>query len=240
MKFFEKRFAEEYEARLKREGYPGSLWDEVRQEIRGIRTVIDVGAGTGFFSLPLAETGCQVTAVEPSPEMIRIFRKKIPRTLESLIEIAAVSWEDWRGCKAEGLICVHAIYGMDDVKAALLKMRENAGTVVLVIKSEGRKSTLSEIIRHEMGIVRVSGSFRDKVVRALQGMGQPVSIRMTNQTRLSRMDDLDVEADYYCYHLGLEGSDHQRVKEIIQGVVLTDSEGFYFQEIYHDEIIVLR
>ncbi|UCD19132.1 MAG: class I SAM-dependent methyltransferase [candidate division WOR-3 bacterium] len=43
----------------------------------GIKEILDIGAGTGRIALPLAEKGCRVFCVEPSPAMRREFRKKL-------------------------------------------------------------------------------------------------------------------------------------------------------------------
>lgn len=42
--------------------------------------ILDLGAGTGRIAIPLAEYGCNVWCVEPSPAMMREFEKKLDAT----------------------------------------------------------------------------------------------------------------------------------------------------------------
>ncbi|MDT5182266.1 MAG: hypothetical protein QOI29_424 [Mycobacterium sp.] len=73
-----------YDARRPR--YPAQLIDDLL--MRGARTVLDVGAGTGIASEQLLERGVNVLAVEPDPRMAEFARgKRIP------VEIG--TFENW-------------------------------------------------------------------------------------------------------------------------------------------------
>jgi SAM-dependent methyltransferase len=51
-------------------------WRELERHLDGVRTVLDVGGGTGAFSIPLARRGFEVTHVDLSPAMLDIARQK--------------------------------------------------------------------------------------------------------------------------------------------------------------------
>jgi ubiquinone/menaquinone biosynthesis C-methylase UbiE len=51
-------------------------WQEIEKHLSGVNTILDVGAGTGAFSIPLAERGFKVTHLDFSTEMLNIARKK--------------------------------------------------------------------------------------------------------------------------------------------------------------------
>lgn len=78
------RVAADYDARP---NYPQSLVDRLYQ-ILTPGSVADLGAGSGLLSLPLAERGLSVFAVEPSAEM----RSRIP-THKNITIIAATAEE---------------------------------------------------------------------------------------------------------------------------------------------------
>jgi SAM-dependent methyltransferase len=51
-------------------------WREIERHLAGVRTILDVGAGTGAFSIPLAQRGFAVTHVDFSPAMLALAREK--------------------------------------------------------------------------------------------------------------------------------------------------------------------
>jgi SAM-dependent methyltransferase len=51
-------------------------WREIERHLDGMRTVLDVGGGTGAFSIPLARRGLEVTHVDFSPAMLDIARQR--------------------------------------------------------------------------------------------------------------------------------------------------------------------
>lgn len=82
--------AETYAAH--RPGYPARLYAFLLEET-GIGkgdAIADIGAGTGIFSIPLAEHGCKVFAVEPNPDMRRIAERELEgQTGISLVDATA-------------------------------------------------------------------------------------------------------------------------------------------------------
>jgi SAM-dependent methyltransferase len=57
--------------------------------------ILDIGAGTGVLSIPLALQGCHVTAIEPSIEMRKIFYDEIDDKKAFNILIDERRWEDF-------------------------------------------------------------------------------------------------------------------------------------------------
>ena len=55
-------------------------------------TVIDIGAGTGGWAVPMARHARTVTALEPSPAMIKVMRENITEEGIGNIEIVQGSW----------------------------------------------------------------------------------------------------------------------------------------------------
>jgi SAM-dependent methyltransferase len=51
-------------------------WREIERHLTGINTILDVGGGTGAFSIPLARRGFSVTHLDLSPAMLEIARAK--------------------------------------------------------------------------------------------------------------------------------------------------------------------
>lgn len=51
-------------------------WREVERHLEGVQIILDIGAATGAFSIPLAQRGFHVTHVDLSPAMLAIAREK--------------------------------------------------------------------------------------------------------------------------------------------------------------------
>ena len=94
------------------------------------KTLIDVGAGTGRHTSPLAEKLEWVTAVEPSEGM----RSHIPP--RDNITIVASTWEDAEVATADLVICSHVIYGVAEPVPFLEKMERSARERVFVMMRE--------------------------------------------------------------------------------------------------------
>jgi SAM-dependent methyltransferase len=51
-------------------------WREIEKNLKGVETILDVGAGTGAFSIPLARRGFSVTHLDLSPAMLELARQR--------------------------------------------------------------------------------------------------------------------------------------------------------------------
>lgn len=57
-------------------------------------SILDIGAASGVFSVPFAERGARVTAVETSPSLIELLEENISNFTEDQVEIVPVPFED--------------------------------------------------------------------------------------------------------------------------------------------------
>jgi len=104
---------------------------EVLQPYLGLnKTLIDVGAGTGRHTTPLAERLEWVTAVEPSEGM----RSHIPQ--RNNITIIASTWEDAEVAPADFVICSHVMYGVAEPVPFVEKMERCARERVFLMMRE--------------------------------------------------------------------------------------------------------
>jgi SAM-dependent methyltransferase len=238
MIFYDEYFAREYEKRLKSEGYPGNLLGAVLEELEGISSVIDVGAGTGFFAVPLAAKGFHVEAVEPSGAMIGILRNKIDAESGGFISLRNERWEDWDGARADALICVHALYPMKGPMEALRKMKRSAGKSVVIVRSGTGPVSLSSELRRRLGIHRGS-SLNDRTVRSLLGrIGVQFRAKTIEQERVTSFGDLEGEARYYRDHLGLPVNRLEEIMELLTEISRPAAVGYSFTALYRDVIFV--
>ncbi len=237
MEFYNTSFAEEYERRLQEEGYPGNLLDAVVEELDGFSSVIDVGAGTGFFSIPLARSGFTVHAVEPSSAMIEILKKKMEAAFSGRLFLHHTDWESWEG-KAEKLICVHSLYPMRDPRAALEKMKRSADMSLVIVRTAEGTESLSDILRRQFGVNKCASPNNISVSAMLRGLGIEFHTRNLEQERTASFSDIMKEARYYCSRLGLPYSQADAVTEVLEKNTRKDKGQYIYSRMYRDVMMI--
>ena len=129
--------------------WPSELWDRGRadaEEGRGsvtaaiVRdllpdggTVLDVGAGTGRASLPLAREGYRLTAVERDPGMIAGLRRQAAR-LRVAVAVIEESWPEAAvgAGRHDVAMCANVVYDVADVVPFLAALNAAARRAVVV------------------------------------------------------------------------------------------------------------
>jgi SAM-dependent methyltransferase len=78
-----------------RPGYPAQLVEELVQfaGIEAASRVLEVGCGTGQLTVPLAERGCQIVALDLGPNLAALARRNLARHPAARVIVAV--FEDW-------------------------------------------------------------------------------------------------------------------------------------------------
>lgn len=108
------------------------------------KTLIDVGAGAGRHTVPLAARMEWVTAVEPSEGM----RANI--TPLDNVTVVASAWEDAEVAPADLVICSHVLYGVEDVVPFVEKMERSARERVFIMLREGPVPHPANVLRDRL------------------------------------------------------------------------------------------
>lgn len=133
-------------------GYPGVLLEHVAAHVHRNWTVLDIGAGTGTFALPLARTARSVTAIEPSSVQAERLREAIRESKAHNVSVVERRWEDVDATAIgahDFVLAVHSLQ-MEDIACALRKMCEAARERVLLVHTAG--NGLSRAIHELFGI----------------------------------------------------------------------------------------
>jgi SAM-dependent methyltransferase len=101
---------------------PDQLLDFVLKRIDGGTTVLDIGAGTGRWTIPLANIAKTVTAVEPSSAMLDSLNKNIADAKLNNIQATQSSWEDVITEPHDIAVCAHAMYASPDLASFVRKI----------------------------------------------------------------------------------------------------------------------
>ena len=88
-------------------------------------SILDVGAGTGRFSLALAPKVEHIFAVEPSVAMLDFFRQDAAEKDLRNISFVQTTWQEAPdNLRADIVICSHVIYPIRDIEPFLFKLQD--------------------------------------------------------------------------------------------------------------------
>lgn len=96
----------------------------VREDVTPETTVLDVGAGTGRFTLALAPLVQHVTAIEPGTRMLDYLRRDLDGRGLTNVEYLQTTWQDAPDdLSADIVICSHVVYPIRDIVPFLEKLK---------------------------------------------------------------------------------------------------------------------
>jgi SAM-dependent methyltransferase len=103
------------------------IYQEVLRHLGPSRTVLDIGAGVGRFSVPLAQDSCHVTAIEPSLEMRTYLDEALSRTNQhQRVRIMDEAWPGLAPVTAEVALAAFVIQFAPDPIAFVRAMQQSA------------------------------------------------------------------------------------------------------------------
>ena len=120
---------------LRKNGHPGVLLDRVLEHVREDDSVLDIGAGSGAFALPLAQRVNRVTAVEPSAMQVSRLESSIRECEITNVRVVRTAWEevDVPGIgRHDVVLAVHSLQ-MPDIREALRRMTEASTRLVILV-----------------------------------------------------------------------------------------------------------
>ena len=113
-----------HEAVQQRWSQPDSSRDFIADDLRHHpgETVLDIGAGTGAWTVFLARVARQVTALDPSPAMLRVLRENVAEAALNNVTIVEGGWPEVDVAPHDVIFCSHALYGVADFATAVQRI----------------------------------------------------------------------------------------------------------------------
>ncbi len=133
---------------------PDSSRDFLIQKLKDTpgSSLLDIGAGTGKWSLLVSPYTSKVTALDPSLAMQEILRGKIQKHKILNIDIVTGTWPEDDVAPHDFILASHSMYGVADFKAFVNKMSTTATKAcILLLRAPFADSIMAAAARHVFG-----------------------------------------------------------------------------------------
>ena len=190
-------------------------------------SVLDIGAGTGNYALPLARQGRDVTALEYSPDMLAVLQRKLERQGVAGVTPQPGRWEDTQLDPHDYVLAANCLYRTADLRFALERFSALARARVLIIFSIGTPHLLLESLNQALarGAFNI-GARPDHVVWGLQALGVLPWVEPFNVERSMRFADLPDAARQLGRMLGLSAAEQARAVDVLASLLQPASNGW--------------
>ncbi len=235
--FSSKDFASWYDLQLKYSNYPGILLKKIQNRLDIRSTLLDIGAGTGAFAVPIAKTVRRVTAIEPSLAMSSIMAKKM-NGLKNM-HIINQWWEDISindlGMH-DTVIAANSLYRIKDIIPALKKMISLAEKNIFIIMSCGScfYHQIWQEFKKEQYCPAPSFIFLYNILCQLKILA---SIEMVKKTHSHIYKDIGQAADYWQARLGLCPGQRDSLVNYLESRLMRKNGVLCLEEQGHDALI---
>ena len=181
-------------------------------------TAIDVGAGTGRFTLPLAAGVRHVTAVDPSAAMRAILRREARRRGVTNLTLVPGTWEEADTAVADVAFSSFVLPLVADARAFLTKLDAAARRhAFLYLGAFSGDAVLDPLWRHFHGTPRVPGPSYIDAIAVLRECGVEPEVQVVEIANRKRFPTIGEAVEYY--RDGLLLDDSPEVKDELEGLL---------------------
>jgi SAM-dependent methyltransferase len=177
----------------------------VQQRAGATDTLLDVGAGTGRFALPLARQVRQVVAIDPSPAMLAELSRAAEEAGIRNVTTVEARWEDAQMAPAEVVICAHVVYPIRQIGPFIEKLDAHVGRDGLLYMRVGQVDDwVAEAWEHVHGSPRLPHPDFRLLERVLQALRIPATLEVVSFTNRVTFAGADEARDDLAERLGVQ------------------------------------
>ncbi len=238
--FFNHDFAHWYDVQLKHSNYPGALLEMIKRHLSTETSLLDIGAGTGAFAIPMARVANKVTAVEPSLAMAKILLGKMNG--QKNIHVVNQYWEDIKADEMgphDMVLAVNALYRITDIVSALKKMIALSRKHLFIIMS--CKSSFYHDIWHAFKKRAYSGppSFLH-LYNVLCQLGIFANIEWVKTKTNHVYADMDQAVNYWQSRLNLGPGKENSLRAYLEKKLVAEHGALFFAEQVSNAVIWVK
>lgn len=166
-------------------------------------TVLDMGAGTGRFAVPMAKCTAHLTALEPSAGMASYLKKSMEEAGLSNYTIVSKRWEDveiGQDIPVHDVVFASNSLGFPDLAAGLKKLDESARKAVHILWFAGpERHPLDPELKKRLGMQEEKGYWPDYIVitHVLHDMGIYANVEVLPTRNEHRYENLDEAVSWW-------------------------------------------
>lgn len=212
------RKARWYLRATERSDYAERVLEAIAPLLAAARTALDVGAGFGPLSLPLARRLDRVTALEPAPAMAALLREQAERLGVGNVVVVEQPWEEGVVPPHDLVLCAHVGELLQPGSPFLKAVGRLALQGVALVVDAGRdrdKFFFRELYPMLLGrpYQERCGSWLD-LLGWLDRDGVLANVRQIRYRSDQPFNDLEEACDFWQEYLGLPG---EPVREFLRG-----------------------
>jgi SAM-dependent methyltransferase len=193
----------------------------LRQVITSQTTVLDVGAGTGRFTLALAPHVKHITTVEPSASMLNYLRQDASEQGLTNISLVQTTWQDAPDdLQADIVICSHVLYPIMDIVPFLTKLQAaTRNTCYIYMRATHIDALTADIWHHFHNEERCLPPGYISALDVLYQMGIYANVEIVKVQSSLRFRSLDVAVEELVEQLILPNDEKTRdeLRNILRG-----------------------
>ncbi len=182
------------------DAYRSPVVDKLEKYIDSDTTLLDIGAGTGALTIPLAKKVKKVLSIEPSAGMLDYLKNAALKENLANIEFINNTWEDAKISEQyDMVICSHALYFMPDIKKSLQRMIDVTGKYLfLMIVAHNNNDRYGDIWKIVKGTSYKPGPDYIYIYNLLRELGWHPNVEMITTTM--ECSDLDEAVKFTTTH----------------------------------------
>ncbi len=185
--------------------------------------VLEIGAGPGTLTIPLARQVKQVVVIESSEMAVKSLKKNLKDSRVENVEIMETNWLDSGEREIGGdfdlVVCSHFLWQVEDLEKHLEKMEAASRRYCAVIQPAGRDDMAKEMWTEITG-ARYGGEFDPDAdyfaYLILRQLGRLVDVRIMNY---GAELDFEQEVRYIASFMGKYVEVDSRMKDVIEQYV---------------------
>jgi SAM-dependent methyltransferase len=169
----------------------------LRQVLTPQTGILDVGAGTGRFTLALAPYVKHITVVEPNASMLNYLRQDASEQELTNISFSQTTWQDAPDdLQADVVICSHVLYPIMDIVPFLTKLQAaTRDTCYIYMRATHIDALTADIWRHFHGEERCLPPGYMHALDVLYEMGIYANVEIVKIQSSLRFPSLDVAVE---------------------------------------------